>query len=152
MWEIYSNSYCTLAATASFHTGEGLFRERPPSGTIPCRIYAVWEGPDKGLYDTSLKQEWTAQIVQARLNQRGWVFQERMLSRRTLHFTAHQIYWNCEELCASETYPTTLPLPLGGDNASRSWDWYNSDSSVWTSEVDCFNVWHECVRYYSHAP
>ncbi|KAH7320754.1 heterokaryon incompatibility protein-domain-containing protein [Stachybotrys elegans] len=36
-------------------------------------------------------------IEQAPLNHRGWVLQERLLSRRTLHFTRSQVYWECRQ-------------------------------------------------------
>lgn len=31
------------------------------------------------------------------LNARAWVIQERLLSRRILHFTQERIYWECLE-------------------------------------------------------
>jgi hypothetical protein len=31
----------------------------------------------------------------SRLNTRGWVLQERALSRRTIFFTSTQVYWEC---------------------------------------------------------
>lgn len=36
---------------------------------------------------------------------RGWVFEETFLVLRTLHFGEEQIFWDCEELQACETYP-----------------------------------------------
>ena len=35
-------------------------------------------------------------LEQSPLNQRGWVFQERALSRRLLHFMSSQVYWECQ--------------------------------------------------------
>jgi hypothetical protein len=31
------------------------------------------------------------------LLRRGWVYQERLLSPRVLHFTSHELYWECRE-------------------------------------------------------
>lgn len=36
------------------------------------------------------------------LNSRGWTLQERILSRRTLHYSADQIYWECDGGILSE--------------------------------------------------
>jgi hypothetical protein len=36
---------------------------------------------------------------------RGWVFQERTLSRRLLIFSGSQVIWSCEQLQAAETWP-----------------------------------------------
>ncbi|KAK1508887.1 hypothetical protein CABS01_08117, partial [Colletotrichum abscissum] len=38
---------------------------------------------------------------------RGWVLQERALSRRTLHFTSSQTYWECGEGIRCETFTKT---------------------------------------------
>jgi hypothetical protein len=34
-------------------------------------------------------------VLGGTLNTRAWVLQERALSRRTLHFTDRQTYWEC---------------------------------------------------------
>jgi hypothetical protein len=49
-----------------------------------------------------------------RLLKRGWVFQERMLSPRILHFTRDQVYWECSQICASELYPAGLLREVHG--------------------------------------
>ncbi len=38
--------------------------------------------------------------------------QERHLSPRILHFTKHQIFWECNETVCSETYPKADPAEL----------------------------------------
>lgn len=40
---------------------------------------------------------------------RAWTFQERLLSRRLLHLAGEQMYWECNALKASETFPRGLP-------------------------------------------
>ncbi|WPB07049.1 uncharacterized protein RHO25_011709 [Cercospora beticola] len=44
------------------------------------------------------------------LYSRGWTFQERLLSTRTVHF-GHQQYWECCSLRASTTFPTGVDFP-----------------------------------------
>ncbi|RII24870.1 hypothetical protein CUC08_Gglean005685 [Alternaria sp. MG1] len=36
-------------------------------------------------------------VEQAGLNKRAWVMQERVLAKRTIHFSANQTYWECGE-------------------------------------------------------
>lgn len=40
---------------------------------------------------------------------RLWTRQERLLSKRLLHLTGQQLYWECNGLKASETFPCGLP-------------------------------------------
>lgn len=48
-------------------------------------------------------------VLEAPLNQRGWVLQERLLAPRILHFCRRELFWECCETAASETYPSGLP-------------------------------------------
>ncbi|KAF1914274.1 hypothetical protein BDU57DRAFT_519171 [Ampelomyces quisqualis] len=41
---------------------------------------------------------------------RAWSLQERLLSHRFLHLGQEQMYWECNSLKASETFPQGLPL------------------------------------------
>jgi hypothetical protein len=49
-------------------------------------------------------------VDKAPLSQRGWTFQERVLSKRTVHF-GDQLYWECASLRACEYFPLTLDHP-----------------------------------------
>ena len=58
-------------------------------------------------------------VDQGELNQRGWVLQERALSRRTIYFTETQSYWECgggvrcETMTKMKKYVITFSLLLG---------------------------------------
>src|SRR6266542_1322775 len=64
------------------------------------------------------------------LNTRGWVLQERLLSRRILHFGAEMIYWECCHRAASELNATgyvyqSYPREFGGNfimSQNEPWD------------------------------
>jgi len=98
MGEVYSNSFCNLAATASSDGRGGLFRVRSPDSTIPYIVNATQDRLKKGKFLCLDLREWYNEVGSAPLNCRGWVLQERLLSPRTLHFGASQLYWECEEL------------------------------------------------------
>jgi hypothetical protein len=53
------------------------------------------------------------------LMQCGWVFQERLLAPRVLHFGSSQIFWECITLRASETHREGTPLL--GINHIKNW-------------------------------
>ena len=46
------------------------------------------------------------------INRRGWVLQERLLSHRIIHFGAQQVFWECRQLLACETFPEGLPKTI----------------------------------------
>lgn len=49
---------------------------------------------------------WGSSVKLSPLLERGWVLQERAMSRRILHFAKHCVYWECQELKASEFRPS----------------------------------------------
>jgi Heterokaryon incompatibility protein (HET) len=109
MRDIYSYTICNIAATEAANSHGGCFFERSVSEVLPCRIPNDSQGLP-GVDRTILSMDiWTDDIERAPLNQRGWVLQERLLAPRTLHFAAQQIFWECNELNACETYPKELP-------------------------------------------
>lgn len=111
MWEVYTNAYLTLAATASRHSGEGLFRKRLSTTVSPCIVDVPdTHGQfDAGRYVCYHDDEWTALVDYAPLNHRAWVYQERLLSPRTVHFSETQLFWECHEFRASERYAFGIP-------------------------------------------
>lgn len=64
--------------------------------------------PD-GQYVCFYDRFWNDAITNAPLSSRGWVFQERLLSPRTIHFGTEQLFWECREAEACETFPLGLP-------------------------------------------
>lgn len=106
MGQIYARSILTIVAAASDNAGSGL------TGVgKQARSYQKHSGPLKG--GTLLKRcspkpkedptdVYSGEqhyLASSRWNNRGWTFQEKMLSRRCLFFTEEQVYWECQ--CAS---------------------------------------------------
>ena len=116
MHEVYNHAYCNIAATAATDPTVGLFFERP-NVPAPTRISVNWNGHDDDLRWKDFHGEytiidaniWASQVTLSPLMQRAWVFQERILAPRVLHFAADQLFWECGTLQASENYPTGLP-------------------------------------------
>ncbi|KAF2730557.1 HET-domain-containing protein [Polyplosphaeria fusca] len=72
MAQYYSNAYVTLSATMSTNSAGGLFQESP---------------------DATLSMHDQTWIVS-----RGWIFQERLLSPRVIHFGSTEMYFECNTL------------------------------------------------------
>ena len=121
MGDVYSHAACTIAATAAKNGDQGLFFRRDPWLLRPRRLTATWDPetyqndkeklnyPPPGEYWCDHDNFWMTSVEYAPLNKRGWVFQERHLSQRIMHFAANQLFWECHQCKASENYPNSLP-------------------------------------------
>ncbi|KAH8744033.1 heterokaryon incompatibility protein-domain-containing protein, partial [Hyaloscypha finlandica] len=106
MGSIYERAYMTIAATSGVNSSSGLFHDgRPVYVKFPCSPNPLETGY---MYfaNVSEKPQPENDIELAPLNQRGWVLQERVLSRRILHFASTQVYWECRKhfLCQSKEF------------------------------------------------
>jgi hypothetical protein len=83
MGTIYANSLCTIAATCALDAHQG-FLALAESGFSGAgyRTDAAPANPDP-----PNSSEFFSIVSQSPLNERGWVMQERALSRRVIHFT-----------------------------------------------------------------
>lgn len=89
MGPVFSSAYCTIAASSATSSLQGFLGTRMPRAattinTLQGRVYLAEPIDD-----------FHRHVEQGALNKRGWVFQERVLSRRTIHFTSAQMYWEC---------------------------------------------------------
>ena len=107
MGDIYANSYITLLATNSPDSEEGLYETRSPLSVWPCRVAATWDCfPTANL--VVYVPKWVRKRAMEPLSSRGWIFQERLLSKRIIHFSRDQVRWQCHCLAASEVFPGGL--------------------------------------------
>ena len=117
MQDVYSHSFCNLSAIATSSGVHGLFPPRDVDRVRPCEIETNWAGRDPETYIPIPKRFWDEQLDYAPLSGRGWVFQERWLAPRILHFSSDQLLWECCELNASEAYPRGIPEITCGTNS-----------------------------------
>ena len=104
MGDIYAGAFVTIAATQGRDSRNGLYSLAPganksiafqcpdPNGqqhTLHVRLM-LEHGLHVGVSDTSFDERHP-------LLGRGWVYQERLLSPRVLHFGAAELIWECRE-------------------------------------------------------
>lgn len=112
MAAVYTNACLTVAATGVDSSDGGLFFSRTPprsielpyisgetSGTVLAHLLPL---------DREIIKQYHSEMRDEPLTQRAWGFQERVLSRRILHFAKHQVYYECIEGTQTEN-GLTLP-------------------------------------------
>ncbi|KAI0466048.1 heterokaryon incompatibility protein-domain-containing protein [Xylaria cf. heliscus] len=96
MGDVYLNSYLTIAATRASNSEAGFLGPRSFTRTVklPHTIPGVHDPFTARIYACQ-RRSFSNDVDDGPLNRRAWVLQERVLSPRTLHFTEHQVYWEC---------------------------------------------------------
>ena len=105
MGDVYAGAFCTVASTGSSSSEGGCFHERNTLSLRPCEIGASSRNgllPEWIYIRRDDLSDFRRGVDRAILNTRGWVLQERLLSRRILHFGAEMLYWECCHRAASE--------------------------------------------------
>lgn len=100
MGDIYEKAFCNIAATGAEDGNAGFLHSRRQEPSF-VRVGNV--GDKQHFYFTDqVNSDFDRQVRQRRINSRGWVMQERVLSRRTIHFAMDQWYWECGHHVVSE--------------------------------------------------
>jgi hypothetical protein len=103
MDKVYIHAFCTIAATTAYNGNDGCYSERDPRAFTPIIVDTNWT-PIFASWHFVPTAYWEKKFEASPLVRRGWVTQERLLSKRTLHF-ADVLIWECPSLVASEIQP-----------------------------------------------
>jgi hypothetical protein len=113
MGDVYRNAVINIAATGSSDGSGGCFSNRNPIIVEPCKVEADWEW-GAGHYQIHDSALWRHGVTRAPLNTRAWVIQEMSLAKRALHFGKDQLFWECDQKMACETFPNGIPITQVG--------------------------------------
>jgi hypothetical protein len=106
MDKVYANALLNLSATMASSGAESLLQSRSLGPIAPSKVKIIH--PSRENYYLVDVQIWRDEVDDAPLSRRGWVFQERFLARRILHFGPRQLAWECQEFEALEMFPQGL--------------------------------------------
>ncbi|CAI0644219.1 unnamed protein product [Colletotrichum noveboracense] len=81
MEEVFSSAYVTISAVFAKSSLDGFLGERPSRACVQVQVDAI--------------DDFHRDVELGEISKRGWVFQERALSRRTIYYTSTQVYWEC---------------------------------------------------------
>ncbi|KAF2814857.1 HET-domain-containing protein [Mytilinidion resinicola] len=104
MANIYDNAYLTICAVDGVHANVGLPGVRPFT-----RVFDSI-GETTRLRIARRPSRLSKVVFSSYYNDRGWTFQERLLSRRCLYFTKEQVYFQCKSnIYCEDRYERRLP-------------------------------------------
>ncbi|KAH6884485.1 hypothetical protein B0T10DRAFT_462813 [Thelonectria olida] len=92
---------------------------------------------------------WDYEIEETPLQSRAWVYQERLLAPRILHFGPTQLGWECKEDIALELFTNTLPPGMVATTTSETLAKALSPRSSDSSHESCRDAWSDLVNRYS---
>jgi hypothetical protein len=134
MGDIYHNAVCTIAAHTTTHDNKMGFLH----ASSKARESVILGGHQKTeSFSVSVIETFEGQVLwNSPLSRRGWILQERLLSRQILHFVPSNIYWEAgNDIRTADTSfigeirgPRRLPTRTISDHA-REWlniiEWYS---------------------------
>ena len=101
MAQYYGNAYCTISADAASDGSQGCFIQRSEyvRARLPFQTFACM---NKHTTVLTNKESPSVALAKDPMHRRAWCVQERLLSRRTLHFSADQVYFECKRCLTAE--------------------------------------------------
>jgi hypothetical protein len=88
----FSGAYCVIAVCDAGNAAHGFLGDRESDCVQMGNIF----------YSTTTN-DFERDVLRSVLNRDGWVMQLRALARRTIFFTANQVYWECGDGIRCET-------------------------------------------------
>jgi hypothetical protein len=90
MGDIFALAYCTIAATSAVDSKAGFLARNARTEYVRVQDAAGYQ-----VCICTHMDDFEKDVEKAELNNRAWVMQERVLAKRTIHFSANQTYWEC---------------------------------------------------------
>jgi hypothetical protein len=106
MSSVYARAFCTISACGSSSSEGGCFHNRNPLFYFPCNLLSSPRSTTRlvikqGQFDHPA-DTFFYEVNSSPLSKRSWAFQERILSRRIVHFGSSLLFFECNTLYASE--------------------------------------------------
>ena len=152
---VYGSAYLTIVATSAVSSTDGfLKRSQDMAISISCykdncaepvdRLLIAYQGTDTD------QGSWGSLVERTRWNTRGWTLQERLLSRRVLHFTKRKVLWECRATDASEeNEPPRSEMVKTSWLKDKSLDVLGSSTEQKVESLESrFDVWYDIVSEY----
>jgi len=141
MGNVYGGSSLNVAASGAPDGNWGCFFDRDTRLVEKCLVMACREqGSPRTIHYCADDKLYSRCISDSPLSQRAWFFQERFLAPRTLHFGTSQLFWECRENNACETFPISLP-----EHFPVKQDWAHVNGA----DNELYELWRSITVSYS---
>lgn len=133
MADIYRNAICTLAAHPAEDDSHGFISATTASNSVIRALLGV------STWTASQRSSFKDQVNNSVLSQRGWVFQERIVSTRILHFVDPHLF--LEDVFGVKA----------DDGSTEDMEWHSPWADARISLEDVFDSidWYRLVERYS---
>ncbi|KAH8756826.1 heterokaryon incompatibility protein-domain-containing protein [Hyaloscypha finlandica] len=120
MSEIYTNCILNIAAAHSTNSNGGCFVQRSNANLSVTFMQNVIKSCNESY---AIIPKYFGSHAKQPLNRRAWVYQERLLSPRIIHYTESDVWWECAECYLPSTFYYGLPSTYkSGTNMYPPWD------------------------------
>jgi hypothetical protein len=167
MSKVYSHSYCNFSASDTDKDANALFKHRDVQPFRPTHVQFCTTGFNNGADSVVCrlihKKFWEVDVSRCPIQKRGWVYQERVLAPRVIHFGHNQLFWECREERLCEQYPRGLPLTISHDyglNFKQVMDFERISLGLTSQDLypdslnrndACYRIWVNVVEEYSQT-
>jgi hypothetical protein len=176
MGTVYQKGFLNISATASSDGNGGLFFDERPDHLWENNVNVYYPDPnpsdsnrehfselDAYTRCTVIETEAWENLVQlAPVNRRAWVFQERLLAPRVLHFGHNEVAWECcefqcsesqsdEQLAVANTYRLKHLTPKVGRTLRDMRLNGIPDPDLHLRDLYTYELWKKVVEAYSRA-
>jgi hypothetical protein len=108
MCDYYSHSALSISACTS-NPDSGFLKTRNLLAKMPCKVTPKGKFPPVYVRQHSVMMDGEIDPLKILpLNGRGWVFQERLLAPRIVHFTDVEVFWECATALSSNIFPDQI--------------------------------------------
>jgi len=126
MASIYQSAHVTIAVGSSDGCTVPFLTPRPKDGPAHPMTLEIG-GHDGSSYCLKAREPAPPHYTDDEpLNTRAWTYQEQILSTRILHYTTHELVWECRRgilcECQAHDFPPTAELPLPEKTFSEQGD------------------------------
>ena len=161
MGKVYKHSVCNISATAAKNAKDGLFQKRGAAILQDCYHKSRWDDRTNRQWRIAPANFPAKWLLDGPALYRAWVVQERILAPRVLHFGEGQLYWECQDFDACETYPGGVPKFVSGESNrpnpfktkgfQMSIDSSSSEMVQKQATSEILRSWREIVNVYAEC-